>query len=90
MFRFKDEDKEQNIEKTKSLLLSLNGKISELKKMEVGLNEIDDMGASDLVLYSEFDSFEDLSNYQINPYHQEVLAFIKSVISERRVVDYQK
>lgn len=90
MFRFKDEDKSENIQKAKELLLGLNGKIDELIKLEVGLNEIDDAGASDLVIYSEFNSFEDLKAYQIHPIHQDVLVFIKSVISERRVVDYQK
>jgi len=89
MFRFKDEKKEENIAKTKELLEDLDGKIDELLKIEVGINKsIEDAGGSDLVLYSKFKDLEALDIYQKHPEHLRVLAFIKEVICERRVVDY--
>ena len=44
--------------------------------------------AFDLSLYSTFDSKEDLQAYAVHPAHMEVVALIKSVTSESKVVDY--
>lgn len=43
----------------------------------------------DIVLCSEFDSREDLNTYSAHPAHQEVVAFIRSITSEARVMDYE-
>jgi hypothetical protein len=41
-----------------------------------------------VVLCAEFDDLEDLSAYSNHPAHQEVVAFIRNLVSETRVVDY--
>ena len=43
----------------------------------------------DVVLYSEFPDPAALKFYAAHPLHQAVVAFIKEVISERYVVDYE-
>lgn len=81
--------KTDNIRKMKSLLEALKGSISEIKRIEVGVNVIPSEAAYDVVLYSEFDSLDALAAYQKHPEHVKVGAFIKEVVIDRRVVDYE-
>jgi hypothetical protein len=90
LFDFADgNSKKENALKLKEMLLSLPAKIPEIKKMEVGINVDRTDAASDVVLYSEFDSLEDLKAYQKHPQHQKVMEFLNKVRSEKRVVDYE-
>jgi len=90
MFRFKDKNKDQNIEKVKSMLLALPKKIESLKSMEVGVDFLHSERSMDLVLTSTFDDKDGLESYRVHPAHQEVVSFIKEVTIESRVVDYEK
>ena len=90
MFRFKDENKAENIEKVKSMLLALPEKIESLKSMEVGVDFLHSERSMDLVLTSTFDDKDGLEAYRVHPAHQEVVSFIKEVTVESRVVDYEK
>ncbi len=87
-FKLKEENKDANIQQMKSLLEALPAKIAEIKDFEVGVNFVE--GGYDVVLYSTFASQEDLKTYAVHPDHLEVVAFIKQVISDRVVVDYEK
>jgi hypothetical protein len=88
MFRFRDEDKTANIEKVKTMLEALPEKIAVLKSMEVGVDFLHSERSMDLVLTSTFDDKDGLEAYRVHPAHQEVVAFIKEVTLESRVVDY--
>ena len=88
MFRFRDEDKTANIEKVKAMLEALPEKIPALKSMEVGVDFLHSERSMDLVLTSTFDDKDGLEAYRVHPAHQEVVAFIKEVTLESRVVDY--
>jgi len=88
MFKFKEQNKEQNIAKTKELLNSLVSKIEELTSLEVGVNFDTAERAYDLSLYSKFASKEDLNSYAIHSEHLKVVAFIKTVVVDSKVVDY--
>jgi len=88
MLKFKEEDKESNLEKVKIELNALVGKIDELKSIEVGIDFNQSQRAFDLSLYSTFESKEDLNAYAVHPAHLEVVSLIKSVTSESKVVDY--
>jgi len=88
MFKFKDENRDANIAKTKEILEALVAKIEPLQKMEVGIDFNQSERAFDLSLYSTFETKEDLSTYAIHPAHLEVVSFIKEVTSESKVVDY--
>jgi len=41
-----------------------------------------------VALVSEFADVEALERYQVHPAHQEVAAFVRSVVAERSAVDY--
>ena len=74
---------EQKVE-MKNRLESLAGKVSELRKIEVGI----DKGSGTMSLYSEFNSAEDLVAYQAHPDHQAVVGFVKPLVAARSVCDY--
>jgi len=88
MFDFKDENKEENLIKTKKMLEALLDTVPTLKRMEVGINLSQESRAMDLSLYSEFDNEEGLKLYANHPEHLEVVKFIKSVTTGSKVSDY--
>ncbi len=88
MFKFSDENKSANLAEVTKRLNALVELISELKKMEVGVNFTLSPRAFDLSLYSTFETKEDLEAYAIHPEHLKVVELIKSVTLESKVVDY--
>lgn len=88
MFDFKDENKNENIEQVKVMLLGLMDSVPTLKRMEVGINFCDEPRAMDLSIISEFDSREGLELYANHPEHLNVVEFIKTVVNGSKVVDY--
>ena len=90
MLKFKDENKEANLQSVKEQLETLESKIPSLNFMEVGINFDEAPRAFDLSLYATFDTKEDLKAYDAHEEHQRVLSFIKQVIVESKVVDYIK
>ena len=88
MFDFKDENREENLERAKIMLEALVEKIPSLKAMEVGINFSQEERAMDLSLYSTFDDQAGLEAYAIHPAHLEVVEFIKSVATASKVSDY--
>lgn len=81
--------KSENAKLAKEKLLSLKEKIDVIKYIEVGIN---DTKASqdnfDIVLITEFDSFEDLNTYQKHPEHVKTSDFIKKIKDVRACVDF--
>jgi len=88
-FKFNEEDKTSNIQKVKELLEGLVTKIEALKSMEVGVNFTESERAFDMSLYSTFETKEGLRTYATHEEHLKVLEFIKTVVSETKVVDYE-
>jgi len=68
----------------KTRLEALIDQVSEVRKIEVGMDD----GNGTMSLYSEFASQEDLNLYQVHPAHQEVVAFVKPLVTGRTVCDY--
>ena len=81
--------KEENALLIKEKLEALNGRIPGLVKIEVGIDFSKTEMSSDIILYSEFESKEDLNNYQIHPEHKAVVPLVVDVTLERRLVDYE-
>jgi len=79
--------KEENFKFIKESLENLPGLIPEIKFIEVGRNLNAD-SPFDAVLYSEFDSPEDLEIYQNHPEHKKISAYVSKVRDERIVGDY--
>lgn len=75
---------EQKLE-MKRRLEALTEKISEVLKIEVGIDD----GSGTMSLYSEFASEDDLIAYQMHPEHQAVVAFVKPFVAARSVCDYE-
>jgi tRNA(His) 5'-end guanylyltransferase len=82
-------DKKENALRVKRLLEGLKDKIKEIRFIEIGININDTPAAYDIVLYSEFNSLEDLDAYQNHPEHLIAGEFIGKVRKDRRVVDYE-
>ena len=90
MWRLKEGiDKAASARAIKEALEGLNGKIPGLLHLEVGINFVADEQASDVVLYSEFESRAALEAYQTHPAHNVAAEVVKVARAERRVVDYE-
>ncbi|HAS82045.1 MAG TPA: stress responsive protein [Verrucomicrobia bacterium] len=72
----------------KAKLDSLPAKIPAIHHLEAGISEEKGDALADIALYSEFRTQADLQAYIVHPAHQEVVAFIRPLVSERRVADY--
>lgn len=92
LLRIKDDvegrSKAESIAQAKTLIEGMNGKIPGLIKVEVGIDFSDSPDSADMTLYSEFESREALNVYATHPEHTAILPFIRSIISERRLIDY--
>jgi hypothetical protein len=82
-------DKATNARLIKEKLESMNGQISGLIKLEVGIDFSQTDSSADVILYSEFHTREALDDYQDHPAHVAVKPFIMAVRAERRVADYE-
>ena len=89
MWKFKDEVVEADKLEMKRLLESLKGVVPSLKDIEIGMDLVGSDASKDMVLYSEFDSLEDLQAYAGHPEHLKVVEFVKPLVCERYVVDYR-
>ena len=87
-FKLKEKDTEVEKELYKKLL-SLKNHIELLKEIEVGINFKESERAYDLALITVFENTEDLAAYATHPYHLEVLKYIKTVVSDTKVVDFK-
>lgn len=88
MFQFKDENKEENLVRVKTMLDALLGKIESLRSMEVGIDVSRSERSFDMVLVSKFDDQAGLDAYAPHSAHQEVVSVIKEVTMVSKVVDY--
>ena len=93
MWKLQDEaggaTRAQNTLAIKQQLEGLQATIPQIKGLEVGLNLQASDRSMDVVLITAFDNIADLATYRDNPKHQAVAAFIRAVVSETRVVDYE-
>lgn len=91
MWKFKAEaegkTREENMEIVKNSLFALLPVISELKKMEIGLDITHSDMSMDLMLLTEFDSVEDMTAYAQHPEHLKVSTYVRKVVETRVVLD---
>ena len=90
MFKFKEQNKQENLMVVKSRLEELVSKIPTLGSIEVGIDINQSERAYDLSLYSRFHTKDDLKAYAIHPAHLEVVELIKNVTQDSKVVDYEQ
>ena len=63
--------------------------IAGLRHVELRRNALESAEGADLVLYSEFDSWEALNAYQTHPLHEDFKKLIGPLRTERRVADFE-
>lgn len=78
-----------SIDKARDILLSLKGKISQLRYLEVGTDVLHSERSYDIALIAKFDSMEDLQAYQVHPIHLEVAKYIMSESQSAIAVDFE-
>ena len=77
------------VAKTKEVLLNMEGKIPQLKYIEVGADVLHTERSYDIALVTRFDSLDDMNAYQVHPVHQEVIAYMSTVRESSVAVDYE-
>lgn len=89
LFKLKEPTGE-NIAMVQEKLLSMEGRVPMLRKLEVGVDVIRSERSYDVALYTHFDSLEDLQAYQVHPYHaDEVVPVMKANCASIVAADYQ-
>lgn len=88
LFKLKDRSPEA-IAQTVQVLKNMEGKIDELKHIEVGVDVVHSERSYDIALYTKFESMEALGAYQIHPEHQKVIAHMTQVREASASVDYE-
>ena len=74
----------------RDLLLGMDGRVPQLRHLEVGVDVVRSERSCDLALVTKFDSLDDLAAYQVDPYHAgTVVPYMKSVCSAIAAVDYE-
>ena len=93
MWKLKEEaegrSKKDNAAEMKKRLEALKGSIQEIVELEVGLQFEPAEAAYDVVLYSVFKDKSGLGSYQKHPEHQKIVEFVKRIVLDRKVVDYE-
>lgn len=75
---------------TRDKLLSMQGKIDQLRHLEAGIDVIRSERSYDIALVTKFDSLQELQEYQVHPYHAgEVIPHMKAVCSSIVAVDFE-
>jgi hypothetical protein len=93
LFKLKNYDSEsekQNvISSIEDALLSLSGKIKELKHIEVGVNYELAAKSYDICLITHFETVSDLDIYRVHPDHVKVGELIGQHAVQRAAVDFE-
>lgn len=68
-------------------LSDLVGVIPEIRALSAGVNSAYPDVNADVVLIMEVEDLDALEAYQVHPAHQEVAAYIRSVVASRHAID---
>lgn len=92
LFKLKDYPQNKKVEiiaELKEKLLTLKGKIEELKHIEVGENYEIEAKSYDMALITHFENIDDLDVYRVHPEHLKVVKRIGETTVARAAVDYE-
>ena len=88
LFKAKEPTNE-NLKFLEKTFLSMNGKIKELKQLEVGVDVIRSDRSYDVAIITRFDSKEDYLAYDVNEFHVEkVKKVIGPYIEASKTIDF--
>ena len=88
LLKLKDRN-DENIAKTRDMLLSMQGKIEFLHDLKVRVDIRHGTASYDIILITEFASMEDFDAYLIHPVHIEVSKYIVGVLETGVAVCYE-
>jgi hypothetical protein len=88
LFKLKDRS-QQSIARTVQVLKDMEGKIEELKFLEVGVDIIHSERSYDIALVTKFESMDGLNAYQVHPVHKKVIEHMAEVRESSASVDYE-
>lgn len=87
-FKLKDNSAE-NVARTAQVLRDMEGKIEELKSIEVGIDVLHSERSYDIALITKFESMEALEAYQVHPVHKKVIEHMLQVREASVSVDFE-
>ncbi len=88
-FKLKDRSKE-SCEKAAKLFRSMEGKVPQLKSIQVGVDFLHSPRSYDIILETTFENTDALNDYQNNPYHCDVVKrYIHGVQESSVSIDYE-
>lgn len=70
-------------------LNALDGVVPQLRSISAGANVAYPDANWDVALVADFDSITALEEYQVHPAHEEVVAYVRSVVGSRTAVDFE-
>ena len=88
LLKFKESVTKEQIEDLQKSLLSLPGKIKEIKEYQCG-RDLRPTKTYDFALVAAFDNFEALRRYQVQPDHVNVLTKVRNLSSRIDAVDFE-
>jgi len=88
LFKLKDRSPE-SVAATAQVLRDLEGRIPELRSIEVGIDVLRSERSYDIALTTTFESLEGLNAYQVHPEHKKVIAHMNEVRESSISVDYE-
>ena len=83
------EEKQSNIERLRRGFEGLRGRVAGLIRLDIGVDASAVDYACDVVLYSEFESWDALRAYAVHPAHLRVRDELAGVRVARHQVDYE-
>lgn len=79
----------ENIENVVAKLRTLEGNVPTLNSIEVGVNVVESDRAYDVGLVTRFDDLAAMEAYQMHPFHQGVVAYMKTKVKTAVAIDYE-
>ncbi|MCI1017303.1 Dabb family protein [Microbacterium sp. C5A9] len=70
-------------------LNALDGVVPQLRSISAGANVAYPDANWDVTLVADVDSLAALEEYQVHPAHEEVVAYVRSVVASRVAVDFE-
>ncbi|WP_405373841.1 MULTISPECIES: Dabb family protein [unclassified Microbacterium] len=71
------------------LITGLVGVVPSIRQLSIGPNVAFPDTNADVALVADFDDLDGLDAYQVHPAHQDVVAYVRSVVSGRLAVDFE-
>jgi len=88
---YTEEENKSNATRIKESLEALHDKISGIVSIKVITDPLTSgSGDADVILDSLFESKEALNHYQVHPEHVKAASFVRTVMKDRKCIDYNE